>query len=199
MEDHRRESDLPVWRRERLFSEKPKDAPYGVLLRKGQARTFATFEELEAHVADWKESAELIWTEESERCFPPEEDPRLLNVLRKRKSSISEDDWGAFRYRAFIFLLPIVYFFWKGLSEGRILRSQELGLFGVLWLMFCGIPAYEAWWGKKRAIKLNAENLTNEAQEVRFEIWLRRQSIPLTKMILGALIGVFVVQILRGY
>ena len=78
------------------------------------------------------------------------------------------------------------------------MQSQELGLFSVLWLMFGGIPAYEAWKRKRRAAQLNSENLSGEAQEVRFEIWLRRQSIPLTKILLGAVAGVFLVQILSG-
>lgn len=190
------EADLPVWQREHIFPDRPEGSPYGVLLPKGQARTFATFAELEAHIGQWKEPAGLIWTPERKRCYPPEEEPKLLKVLRKRKTAIADDDWSSLRFRAFLLFLPIVYFFWKGLSEGRILRSQELGLMGVLWMMFAGIPAYEAWKGKKRAARLDASNLASEAEEVRFEIWLRRQSIPVTKIFLGMAIGVYLVQVL---
>ena len=193
------EPDLPVWQREHIFPEKPKDAPYGVLLKKDQARAFTQFSELEAHIAQWKESAGLIWTPENARCFPPEEDARLLGILRKRKSAIADDEWSRSRYRAFVLFLPMVYFFWKGLYEGQILRSQELGLFGVLWLMFAGIPAYEAWKRRRKASRLEFKNLSNEAEEVRFEIWLRRQPIPLTKVLLGAIFGVYLVQVWKGF
>ena len=161
-------------------------------------RSFASFSELEEHVTQWREPAGLIWTPERERCFPPEEDPRLLKALRKRKAAISDDDWSSSRFRAFVFLLPIIYFVWKGLAEGQLHRSQELGLFGVLWLIFAGIPAYEAWKRKKRAVRLNAENLASEAQEVRFENWLVRQHIPATKILLGMVAGVYLVQVLKG-
>ncbi|MGJ8723416.1 MAG: rhomboid family intramembrane serine protease [Roseibacillus sp.] len=198
MSGQEQETDLPVWQREHIFPPKPKSPSYGVLLGKGEAKGFDEFSELEAHVIQWREPAGLIWTPERERCFPPEEDPRLLKALRKRKAAISDDEWSKNRFRAFAFLLPIVYFVWKGLSEGRLLRSQELGLFGVLWLMFAGIPAYEAWKRRKRAVRLNAENLTSEAEEVRFEIWLRRQHIPVTKILLGMVVGVYLVQVLKG-
>ena len=112
-----------------------------------------------------------------------------MKALRKRKAAISDDEWSGSRFRAFAFLFPIIYFAWEGLAEGRLLRSQELGLFGVLWLMFAGIPAYEAWKRRKRAVRLNAENLASEAEEVRFEIWLRRQHIPATKILLGMVVG----------
>ena len=198
MSGQEQEADLPVWQREHIFPPKPKDPPYGVLLGKGAAKGFTQFSELEAHVIQYREPAGLIWTPERERCFPPEEDPRLLKSLRKRKAAISDDEWSSGRFRAFAFLLPIIYFVWKGLAEGHLLRSQELGLFGVLWLMFAGIPAYEAWKRKKRAVRLNAENLASEAEEVRFEIWLRRQHIPVTKILLGMVVGVYLVQVLKA-
>ncbi|MBK1833931.1 rhomboid family intramembrane serine protease [Roseibacillus ishigakijimensis] len=192
------ESDLPVWRREQIFPEKPPGAPYGVLLGKGQARAFYDFGELEAHLGRINEPAGLIWTPERERCFPPEEDARLLTVLRKRKAALSEMDWGSSRFRAFLFALPIIYFLWQALAEGRLFRSQELGIFAVLWLMFAGIPAYEAWKRTRRARRLNAATLADEAEEVRFEIWIRRQHIPATKTLMGMLVGVYLVQALKG-
>lgn len=192
------EIDLPVWQREQIFPPKPGDGPYGVLLGKGEAKAFARFSELEAHVTAWREPADLIWTPGRERCFPPEEEARLLTALRKRKAHRSDDEWSGKLLQAFVFLLPIVYFVWVGLADGRLLRSQELGLFGVLWLMFGGVPAYEAWKRKKRSARLDASNLANEAQEVRFEIWLRRQHIPFTKILLGMTIGVYLVQALKG-
>ena len=192
------EADLPVWQREHIFPAKPEGAPYGVLMGKGQAKAFEDFSHLKEHIAQWKEPAGLIWTPDRERCFPPEEDERLLNTLRKRKAAISDDEWSSSRFRAFVFILPIVYFVWKGLANGYLLRSQQLGIFGVLWLMFAGIPAYEAWKRRKRAVRLNEENLASEAEEVRFEIWLRRQHIPFTKILLGMVVGVFVVQVFKG-
>ena len=192
------ETERPIWQREHLFPAKPEGAPYGVLLGKGEARSFSSLSHLEAHLVQWKEPGLLVWTPDSEYCFPPEEDARLLSVLRKRKSAISENDWSSARYRAFVAFLPLFYFLWKAYAESKLLRSQELGLFAVLWLMFAGIPAYEAWKRKKRAVLLDVGRLRGEAEEVRFEVWLRRQQIPVTKIFLGALIGVFVVQILKG-
>ena len=198
MSETEQEINLPVWQREHIFPPKQQESAYGVLLGKSQAKTFKEFSELEAHISQWREPANLIWIPERERCFPPEEDPRLLNALRKRKAAISDDELSSNRFRAFLFLLPIVFFVWKGLAEGRLLRSQELGLFGVLWLMFAGIPTYEAWKRRRRAVRLKAENLKSEAEEVRFEHWLQLQQIPVTKILLGLLIGVYFFQVLKG-
>lgn len=192
------EADLPAWQREDIFPKKPSDSPYGVLLKKGKARTFDVFSGLDQHVSNWKESAHLIWTPERECCFPPEEEPRLRAGLLKRKMARADADWSSLRYRAFVLFLPIVYFVWKGLSEGRILQSQELGFMGVLWLMFGGIPAYEAWKRLRGANDINADNLSHEAEEVRFDIWLRGQHVPFTKLLLGLLIGVYLVQVFKG-
>lgn len=198
MSEPEQEIDLPVWQREHIFPAKPQEGAHGVLLGKGQAKAFEEFSELEAHVTQWREPAGLIWTPDRDRCFPPEEDPRLFKALRKRKAALSEDEWSGNLFRAFLFLLPIVYYLWKGASAGKLLRSHELGLFAVLWLMFAGIPAYEAWKRKKRALRLKAENLKDEAEEVRFEIWLRRQHVPVTKILLGVLIGLYLVQVFKG-
>lgn len=192
------EINLPVWQREHIFPVKPQDGSFGVLLGKDQARAFESFSELEEHVTQWREPAGLVWTPERKRCFPPEEDERLLGALRKRKAAISDDEWSGSLLRAFVFLLPIVYLVWKGLAAGQLLRSEELGLYGVLWLMFAGIPAYEAWKRKKRALRLQAENLKDEAEEVRFEIWIRRQQVPVTKILLGMVVGLYLVQVFKG-
>ena len=104
------ETERPIWQREHLFPAKPEGAPYGVLLGKGEARSFSSLSHLEAHLVQWKEPGLLVWTPDSEYCFPPEEDARLLSVLRKRKSAISENDWSSARYRAFIAFLPLFYF-----------------------------------------------------------------------------------------
>ncbi|GHC48174.1 rhomboid family intramembrane serine protease [Roseibacillus persicicus] len=191
-------TDLPVWQREEIFPAKPPGGNYGVLVGKDEAKAFTNFADLEEHVAQWREPAGLIWTPDRERCFPPEEDARLLNALRKRKAALSEVDWSSLRFRAFLFALPIVYLFWSALASGRVLHSQELGIYAVLWLMFAGIPAYEAWKRSRRALRLNAENLAGEAEEVRFEIWIRRQHIPFTKILLGVVVGVYFVQVLKG-
>ena len=192
------EPDLPVWQREHIFPAKPEGSAYGVFTSKGRGLAFGNSDELIAHLQQWKEPGSLIWTPDRERCFPPEEDIRFLDVLRKRKSSQAEDDWSASRFRAFLFALPLIYSVWSAAAHGQLHRSQSLGLFGVIWLMLAGIPAYEAWKRKRRAAALNAESLGGEAQEVRFEIWLRRQHIPITKALLGGLIGVYLVQVWSG-
>jgi membrane associated rhomboid family serine protease len=192
------EADLPVWQRERIFPVKHEEAPYGVLIGRGKAITFENLDSLRDYLAKWREPAGLIWTPERERCFPPEEEASLLHPLRKRKAAQAESDWNAYRFRAFLLSLPALYFVWSAAASGRLLHSQGLGIMAVLWTIFAGIPAYEAWKRRKRAAKLSAENLADEAQEVRFEIWLRRQNIPATKLILGLLIGVYLVQVLRG-
>lgn len=192
------EADLPVWQREDIFPRKPAGAPYGVILGKGQAATFQAFEDLAAHLEKWREPGPLIWSPEREQCFPPEEEPRLCQVLRRRKTAQAEADWASSRFRAFLSSLPVVYFLWAAAAAGQVHRSQGLGMMAVIWLMFFGIPTYEAWKRKRRAARLTAENLSHEAEEVRFEIWLRRQHIPGAKLILGGLAGVYLVQVLQG-
>ncbi len=194
------EADLPIWQREKLFPEKPTDGPYGVQIGRGQARAFETLQDLAAYLADWQKPASLIWTPERQRCFPAEEEAELLASLRRRKAARADSDWSSYRFRAAIFALPLVYFVWKGLAGGAkgLLRSQELGLFSVLWLMFFGLPAYEAWKRRARAIRLRADNLASEAQEIRFDGWIRRQQVPATKILFLILIGVYFAQVLAS-
>lgn len=192
------EADLPVWQREHIFPEKPTGSPYGVLIGKGRAVTLQSFEDLAEHLTKWREGGALIWTPERDHCFPPEEESRLCHVLRKRKTLQAEADWASSRFRAFLCALPLLYFVWSAAASGQVHRSQSLGMMAVIWLMFFGIPAYEAWKRKRRAARLTAENLSSEAEEVRFEIWLRRQHIPVAKLFLGTLAGVYLVQVLQG-
>lgn len=199
MADHD-EAELPVWRRERIFPEKPEHSPYGVVTPKDGALGFATFDELSAYLADAKNRAALIWTPLRERCFPAEEEPELLESLTKRKRTLGAEDWENLRSRAFWFLLPVVWSAWKCVQAGKgFHQSQELGLFSVLWLIFAGIPAYEAWKRLRRAERLTEANLAAEADEVRFEIWLVRQKAVSTKLLAGILAGVYFVQVLESY
>lgn len=192
------EAELPVWQRENIFPPRHEEAPYGVLAGPGEAIAFESLDALSEHLAKWREPGSLIWTPDRERCFPPEEDERLLKSLRKRKAAQAEADWNSIRFRAFLLSLPAIYFVWAALATGDVFRSQSLGIVAVLWVMFAGIPAYEAWRRRGRALRLNAETLASEAEEVRFEIWLARQQIPATKLLLGLLLGVYLVQVLKG-
>lgn len=195
----RDEAELPVWQREHIFPLRPEGAPFGVLTGPGEATTFPTYESLAAHLADHRKPGAVIWTPDRDRCFPPEEDGRLLATLRTRKAAIADSDWKSYRLRALLLSLPALYFIWAVTGSGdNLLRSQSLGIIGVLWTMFAGIPTYEAWRRRGRARRLSADNLEAEAQEVRFEIWLGRQQIPATKLLLGLLIGVYLVQAIKG-
>lgn len=196
--DSREKADLPVWRREHIFPARPAAAPYGIIVGRGEAVAFNSIEALSEQLAKPYRSGALIWTPERTHCFPPEEDERLLKPLRKRKAALAEADWNSYRFRAFLLSLPVIYLVWAAAASGTLLSSQALGLMAVLWSMFAGIPAYEAWRRRQRAARLSAENLADEAQEVRFEIWLRRQQIPATKLLFGLLVGVYLVQVLKG-
>ncbi len=192
------DKNLPVWQREEIFPAKPSHDSFGVRSQKGKALSFANFSGLEAHIRDEKNSAELIWSPERERCFLPEEEPSLLEALRERKQAISQQEWRDYLLRAFVTSLPLFYFAWRGLADGRLVHSQELGFFVVLWLMFGAIPAYEAWKRKRRAISLGTEMLSALAAEIRFELWLVRQQVPVTKVLLGVVVGVYGVQVLSS-
>lgn len=194
------EADLPVWRREKIFPEKPDSSPYGVVTRKKGAIGFATFEELSHYLAEAKNESVLIWNPLRERCFPAEEEAELLDSLTKRKRTLANEDWEDLRSRALWFLLPVVWAAWKCIQQGKgFHQSQELGLFTVLWLIFAGIPAYEAWKRMRRASRLTEENLEAEAAEVRFEIWLIRQKAVWTKVLAGIIAGIYLVQVLESF
>ncbi|MEM9081184.1 MAG: rhomboid family intramembrane serine protease [Verrucomicrobiota bacterium] len=193
------EADLPAWRREKIFPEKPGEGAYGLVGEKSQAYAFATFEELEAHLGKEEVEVGLIWTPERERCFPPEEEPQLLEILRRRKVGRFKGDLRRSLVMGGLFALPLLYGVVMGGFSWKALQSQQFGFMAVLWLMFGAIPAYEAWKRLRRARVLDSANLGQEAQEVRFEIWLLRQSVGVTKLLIGMLLGVYLVQVLIGY
>ncbi|MDP0489818.1 MAG: rhomboid family intramembrane serine protease [Verrucomicrobiota bacterium JB023] len=187
------EADLPAWQREKIFPAKPEGSPYGVVVGRGQSKPFETFAELENWLRDSAHPGGLIWTPERARCFPPEEESALLESLKSRKSQFAKESWLSKRSQALFLLIPLGYLLF---SLGFNLQRQETGFYIVLWLMFGGLPAYEAWKSQRKATRLSEENLASEAAEVRFEIWIRRQNAPVTKVLLGLLIGVYLVQVL---
>ena len=190
----------PVWVAPGIFPPKPESAPYGVIGEKGAVVGLATFEELAAHVAEARNVVAAIWTPASERTMPVEGEPRLIEALRVRDRRIAEVDLSNGKRSLVLFGAVFLWALLWSLQQGLPLwESQPLGLAGLLLLVMAVVPTYEAWKLRRESARLDERGLEAGEREARFEFWLARQRMPVTKVLLALILVVAAGQQVVGW
>ena len=73
--------------------------------------------------------------------------------------------------------------------------NQLTGLAALLFFIFGLLPFYEGWKLRRSLARLDVSSIQDEIPDARFDVWLRRQSIPVTWVLLACLLAVGLVQL----
>lgn len=183
--------DLAPWARREAFPLKPSGRAYGVVDSKDVAHGFEEFSELEGYLGSGKGELAWVWTPEEARLVAPEEVPRLVKVLEKRRMLAVARRWDAARDGLkFSGVLGLMGLFcgWKGLVILGLGGWGWLGLSALWALIFSARPAWDAWKRGKKENRWTEEVMVAEIPDARFELWMDRQRVPFT-LVLMVLLG----------
>ncbi len=189
------DAELPVWAREDAF---PEAGPgWGWVDRKGRRVEVDDFDDLaRAIVEDAGARVDLVWTPEARGYVLPEEIPALHPALRE--SRIRWARWeiveGKRQMGIFAAAFGVVMLFHWFRGE-RMLASGTLGLALLLFFILGFLPWYQGHKRLRKARKWAAGEMAADAPVLRFETWLSIQRVPATRLILGLLVLVGLVQI----
>ena len=190
------DTDLPVWARADAFP--PAGPGWGWVDRKGRRTPCESFEELAAAiVADAGARVDLVWTPQAPGLILPEEIIELHPALREARLrwanwEISEGKRQMLMFGA-AFLLMLAF---HRFDPGRILSSGAVGLALLLFFILGFMPWYQ---GRKRLRKARiwaAGEMVADAPDLRFEVWLGLQKAPVTRLMLGLMLLVGLVQVI---
>jgi membrane associated rhomboid family serine protease len=189
----------PAWAREKAFALKPATGEYGFLDDKGKGHGFESLEALRRHLESGRGRILWVWTPERERVVAPEEVGELADTLRKRRLIFARGDEEDARQS-----LP---FTGIGLLLGGyayVTGAQPLGFHGLEVLIMAGLAflyfTARPWWasrkGRQAARDLTRERMAEEIPEARFDLWMETQKAPLTKVLLGLVAFVWIIQMI---
>ena len=189
------DADLPVWARADAFSEA--GPGWGWVDRKGRRVACAGFEELaQAIVKDAGARVDLVWTPDAPGFVLPEEIPALHPALREARIRWAGWEIEEGKRQMLMFGAAFgVMLAWNGFKTGKVMASGSTGLALLLFLILGFIPWYQ---GRKRLKKARiwaAGEMAADAPVLRFEIWLAIQKSPATRLLLGLMALVGLVQV----
>lgn len=193
------EQGQPAWARPNAFAPKPESGPFGILDGKGNDRSFQTLADLKKHLEAGKGRLAWVWTPETERVVAPEEITELAGALRKRRLIFARQDLDEAR-RALPFtaiaVLYAAYAMFRGIGTFGFGGLDLLIIATFAFLYFTARPWWESRKGRKLAEEMTKERIAGEIPEARFELWMESQKAPLTKILLGLLLVVWLGQII---
>lgn len=213
--------DVPVWAREDAFPEAPHG--WGWLDAKGKSHTCDSREALATAIRDDRDgTVNLVWTPENPRMVLPEEVDGMGDALRSARARWTQDDLDEANYklrwfgavcvgfcayalfRGFVFagqlaaqsgidaaFVPKLKF-----AVGVVLDSTGAGIALLMFVIFAFIPWYQARKRRGELARWNDAGIAAGVPALRFETWLDRQSAPLTKLLLAAMLLVALAQVL---
>ncbi|PAW74204.1 MAG: hypothetical protein B9S38_03430 [Verrucomicrobiia bacterium Tous-C4TDCM] len=189
------DADLPVWARADAFSEA--GPGWGWVDRKGRRVACAGFEELaQAIVKDAGARVDLVWTPDAPGFVLPEEIPALHPALREARIRWAGWEIEEGKRQMLMFGAAFgVMLAWNGFKTGKVMASGSTGLALLLFLILGFIPWYQ---GRKRLKKARiwaAGEMAADAPVLRFETWLSLQKSPATRLLLGLMALVGLVQV----
>jgi len=198
-----KELHAPVWARDEAFPEKPTTGAfslYGFVDTKGQKVSAETLDELIEKVGKNKQSVDLVWSPGHDRMQVPEEIEELRKALWKRRSDWAKIDISDGKRMCWFFGAVLLWYLYAGFrnSGGSMLlalQSPQLGVVGIILLMFGLLPLYEGWKTLKKGKPKSEESWQSEAEESRFDYWLSSQKISATWFVMGAMIVSGVIQL----
>lgn len=190
------DADLPVWARADAFSEA--GPGWGWVDRKGRRVACAGFEELaRAIVKDAGARVDLVWTPDAPGFVLPEEIPALHPALRAARIRWAAWEIEEGKRQMLMFGAAVgVLLAWNGFKPAKIMASGSTGLALLLFLILGFIPWYQ---GRKRLKKARiwaAGEMAADAPVLRFETWLAIQKSPATRLLLGLMALVGIVQVI---
>jgi membrane associated rhomboid family serine protease len=188
------DAELPVWERDDAF---PEAGPgWGWVDRRGRRVPCAGFEELsEAIVNDAGARVDLVWTPAAKGYVLPEEVAELFPAMREARIRWARWDISEGKRQMLVFaaVLGILVLYHLAARE-RMLASGTVGLALLLFLILGFLPWYRGRKRLERASRWAPEQMVEDGRVLRFEAWLAIQKTPLTRLLLGLLAFVGLVQ-----
>lgn len=187
------DAPLQVWARPDAFPAKPSDTEFGFFDRKGREHVAADVGELARKIKASRDGIDLVWTPASERLVVPESVSALHPALRTRQKMGADRDISDGLRMSAVFGAIMLYTFyaaWNN-SGGRIeaLYSQQLtGVAALLLLIFGMLPLYEGWKARRHLALKSNRNMVEDLPDAQFDIWMHRQKVPVTYVLLGCVL-----------
>lgn len=210
--------DLAIWQRDEAFPRAGDG--FGWVDRKGGRHICSSLDELSRTIRDDRDSVlDLVWTPESEFCRVPEEIEAFTEPIREVRERWAVDDLADAQHRlkwlgigVAALLAWMAYLGWaqfgavekaNGLTtDGAqrvqwilrgLLQSTAVGMALLGFLIFAFIPWYQA---RKRMRKIRKQGgqAVPVIPLIRFETWLDLQKAPLTRVVLGLILVVALMQ-----
>ena len=188
------DAELPVWERDDAF---PEAGPgWGWVDRRGRKVSCAGFEELsEAIVNDAGARVDLVWTPAAKGYVLPEEVAELFPAMREARIRWARWDISEGKRQMLVFsaVLGVLAAYHLAARE-RMLASGTVGLALLLFLILGFLPWYRGRKRLERASRWAPEQMVEDGRVLRFEAWLSIQKAPSTRLLLGLLAFVGLVQ-----
>lgn len=186
--------ELPVWARPEAFSVA--DSGWGWVDRKGKRVSCKDFDDLSAAIIDDAGArVDLVWTPASDFLVLPEEVPSLYPALKGARIRWAIWEMGEGRKQMWIFGgFLLVFLIYSLVTRQELMAFGPMGLALLLFVMLGFIPWYQGRKRLARARKWQDMEGKWDVTELRFETWLLCQKAPLTKILLGMMAVVGLVQ-----
>lgn len=217
-QDGSEELDLAIWQRDEAFA--PSGEGFGWVDRKGGKHACGSLDELSRTIREDRDSVlDLVWTPDSEFCRIPEEVEAFTEPIQEVRKRWAEDDFASAKHRLKWFGIGVAillgYMAFQGwASLGAIekvnglsmdaaqrlqwifkvlLQSTTVGISLLVFLIFAFIPWYQTQ-KRMREIRKQGGQVVPVVPLIRFETWLGLQKAPFTRVILGLILAVALVQ-----
>ena len=204
----------PVWAREDAFPDSPNG--WGWVDSKKKSHPCDSLESLTTAIRDDRDaSVALVWSPGHPKMILPEELEGMGDALRTARARWIHDDLNSathkLRWFGLVLAVLSAYSFYTSFARnGQIadlfprlqlalrtmLGSTQAGLALLLFVIFAFIPWYQARKRGKQLGQWTEAGIAEAAPTIRFETWLERQKAPFTKIFLGLIAIVGLVQLL---
>ena len=193
------DAELPVWEREDAFAlAKP---GWGWMDRAGNCVEVAGFEELaQAVEKDAGARVNLVWTPAAKGFVLPEEVPELFPAMREARIRWARWDIQEGRRQMMVFggalgVLVLFQLYRHQFDPDSVLKNGPLGFALLLFVILGFLPWYQGRKRLARARSWGVGEMAEDGRAFRFEIWLAVQKTPVTRLLLGLLAMVGLVQL----
>ena len=214
MVTHSENPDSPVWARDDAFPDAPDG--WGWIDSKKRSHPCDSLESLTTTIRDDPDgSVSLVWAPGHHKMVLPEELKGMGEALRTARARWVRDDLEnadhKLRWFGLILAGLTTFSFYKGfvgagqfadlaqrlqLAMRATLGSTQVGLALLLFTIFAFIPWYQARKRGKQLGKWTEAGIAEATPAIRFETWLERQKAPFTKIFIGLIALVGLVQLL---
>jgi membrane associated rhomboid family serine protease len=210
------ESDQSIWAREDAF---PKARPgCGWMDAKGRPHPCETRDALISAIReDRNADMVLVWTPDHERMILPEElagsGDAVLAARKRRNMDDLHESYDRLRWFGMLLGGLALYMFYQGwrLAPGMpstadrlvfglraMIESVSMGIALLMFLIFAFIPWYQARKRLRELARWSPGDTSALVPLLRYETWLDLQKAPFTRLLLGLICLVGIVQLLPG-